>query len=76
MPTQTSAVTSKDGRMKTYQIVETIFREFFIEAKTKEEALQKLAVEDIECNDEWSSEQLKVVDIHDGDTWDLEPCVI
>ena len=62
--------------MKTYQIVETIYREFFVEAKSKEEALQKLSGEDIECNDEWSSEHLKVIDIHDGNSWAVEPCEI
>lgn len=59
--------------MKTYQLIDTIYREYFIEANSKAEAIEKMIAGDIKPAEEWSDDRVEVVDIHDGNDWAIEP---
>ena len=58
--------------MKTFQIFKNVSYEYFIEAKTLEEAQNKI----IEQNPDYESEELiewVFLDEHDGENWKYEP---
>ncbi len=59
--------------MKTYQLIDTIYKEYFIEANSKEEAIEKMVAGDIEPTDTWTNDRVEVVDVHNGTDWVLEP---
>ena len=59
--------------MKTYQLIDTIYKEYFIEANSKEEAIEKMVAGDIEPTDTWTNDRVEVVDVHNGTDWALEP---
>ena len=52
--------------MKTYQLIDTIYKEYFIEANSKEEAIEKMVAGDIEPTDTWTNDRVEVVDVHNG----------
>jgi hypothetical protein len=59
-------------KMKTFQIFKNVSYEYFIEAKTLEEAVDKI----IDENPDYESEELIewiFVDEHDGKNWKNEP---
>jgi hypothetical protein len=58
--------------MKTYQLMGVMYKEYFIEADSAAEAIEKMFSEDIEPVDTWTSDQVEVVDIHDGNDWEVE----
>lgn len=58
--------------MKTYQIIETVYREFFIEAESFAEASDKLRTLPIVPYDEWSDGNFRLEDIHDGTDWEKD----
>ena len=59
--------------MKTYQLIDTIYREYFIEAESKEQAIEKMVAGEVKPNEEWTDDRVEVVDIHDGKEWQVEP---
>ena len=59
--------------MKTYQLIDTIYREYFIEAESKEQAIEKMVAGEVKPTEEWTDDRVEVVDIHDGKDWAVEP---
>ena len=59
--------------MKTYHLIDTIYREYFIEAESEDEAIEKICSGEENPAEEWHDDRLKVVDIHDGKEWQVEP---
>lgn len=58
--------------MKTYQLIDTIYKEYFIEADSEAEAIEKMCSGDIEPVDTWTNDRVEVVDVHDGNDWKVE----
>lgn len=59
--------------MKTYQLIDTIYKEYFIEAESEAEAIEKMIAGDIAPSETWTDDRVQVVDVHDGKDWQNEP---
>ena len=59
--------------MQTYQIIETVYREYFIDANSKDEAIEKIQSGKSKPIDQWVDDTLKLVDVYDGSDWKAEP---
>ena len=57
--------------LKTYQIFQTISREFFIEAESEDQAFEILDLGQIKPTDE-TAISAEIADIHDGQDWQVE----
>lgn len=58
--------------MKTFQLIETTYREYFIEAESLEDAIGKIEAEEVKPVETWTDESIEVIDIHDGHQWESE----
>lgn len=61
--------------MKTYQLIETIYKEYFIEAESLDDAINKIDSGEAKPSEVWSDERIEVADEHDGKDWKVEPCL-
>lgn len=59
--------------MKTYQLIDTIYKEYFIEAESEAEAIEKMVAGDIKPSEVWTDDRVQIVDIHEGKDWLVEP---
>jgi hypothetical protein len=65
------AHTGEKKMLKTYQIFQTISREFFIEAESEDQAFEILDLGQIKPTDE-TAISAEIADIHDGQDWQVE----
>ena len=59
--------------MKTYQLIDTIYKEYFIEAESEAEAIEKMVSGLVQPSDTWTDDRVQVVDVYDGKDWLIEP---
>ena len=57
--------------MKTFQIFETVSKEYFVEAKSYAEALEKIYSGEVLCDNEEIIDY-RLSDTHNGETWEVE----
>ncbi len=58
--------------MKTFHLVETVYREYFIEADSVEDAIDMIETGELKPYSENGHEEIEVVDVHDGKEWRSE----
>jgi hypothetical protein len=58
--------------MKTYQLVETVYKEYFVAANSLDEAIGKIEEGKVQPVETWTDDRIEVADVHDGQDWTVE----